>query len=121
MTINELQNKYYFHDSLLDEVIINKQESTVSLRIDFCFWAQDGYRDEEPETGMIVLSFKQVKRYPELEGEMDSYSILKTECPQEGSWLMVLLDDETDTCYELIIEAGEVSFSIEDDGNDQET
>ena len=118
MTINELQNKYYFHDSLFDEVIINKQESTVSLRIDFCFWAQDGYCDEHPETGMIVLLFKRVKRYPKLEGKIDSYSILKTECLQEGLWLIALLDDETDIFYELTIEADEVSFSIEDLGND---
>ncbi|MBQ7172422.1 MAG: hypothetical protein IJR89_09130 [Clostridia bacterium] len=118
MTINELQNKYYFHDSLLDEVIIDKQHATVSLRIDFCFWAQNGYKDEDPETGMIVLSFTGVKKYPEIEGELDSYSILKTSCLQDDTWLMVTLDDETDTCYELSISADKVTVIVEDSGND---
>ena len=64
----------YFHDSFLDEVIIDKQRVTVSLRIDFCFLARDGYLNDDPETGIVILEFKGVKNYPEIDGKLDSYS-----------------------------------------------
>ena len=115
MTINELQDKYYFHDSLLDEVIVDRSNSAVSMKIDFCYLAQEGYRDEDPETGIIVLTFSGVTQFPELEGKLDSYSILKTECECDGSWLMILLDDETTTCYESSIKAEIVSLEKGDD------
>ena len=52
-----LRINYYFHNSFLDEVIIDKQRVTVSLRIDFCFWARDGYLNDDPETGIVILEF----------------------------------------------------------------
>ena len=113
MTISELNRKYYFHDSLLEEIVVDKSNSTVAITIDFCFWAQDGYRNDDPETGIVILEFKGVKNYPEIDGKLDSYSILWTMVQQDGSWKMIVLDDETDKCYEVSIQADEVSINIE--------
>lgn len=113
MTINELNKAYYFHDSLLDNIEINRNRSTVVLTIDFCFWAQAGYKESDPETGIIKLSFSGVEIYPELEGDLDSYSILNTSCTDNGTWKVVALNDETDICYDIIIKANNVNFICE--------
>ena len=113
MTINELSKLYYFHDSLLDNIEINRDRFTVVLTIDFCFWAQAGYKESDPETGIIKLSFSGVEIFPELEGDLDSYSILNTSCTDDGTWTIVALDDETDICYNIIIKANDVNFICE--------
>ena len=110
MRILELNKTYYFHDSLLDNIEINRDQATVTLTIDFCFWAQEGYNESDPETGTIRLFFSGVDLFPELEGEVGSYSILNTNCTDDGTWIVVALDDETDVCYSIMIRAKSVDI-----------
>lgn len=113
MKLEELDKYYYFHDSLLDNIKINREQATVVLTIDFCFWAQTDYKEADPETGIIKLVFSGVEIYPELEGNLDSYSILNTSYTADGAWMLVVLDDETDNCYKIIIKANDVNFICE--------
>lgn len=110
MTLKELNSNYYFHDSLLDKIEVDRVQATVVLTIDFCFWAQEDYKETDPETGIIKLSFSEVEIFPELEGDLDSYSILNTSYTDDGSWMVVALDDETDNCYRISIKANGVSL-----------
>ena len=110
MTIFELQRTYYFHDSLLDNIEIDREQSTVTMIIDFCFWAQEDYKESDPETGIIKLSFSGVDYFPKLEGEIGSYSIIKTTCTYDSTWIVSALDDETDVWYSIEIRAKNVEF-----------
>ncbi len=110
MTVSELEQKYYFHDSLLDKISIDRQTSTVFVFIDFCYWAQKDYNNHSSETGEICLTFSGVKEYPNLEGELSAFSILDTQCEDNNTWKVAALDDDTDTYYEFQIEATDVQF-----------
>ena len=58
MKINELLNKYTFHDSLLENISYDKENSKLTLTIDFCFWMQNDYDESQPETGNMCDFFE---------------------------------------------------------------
>ena len=56
----EQLTKYDFHDSLLERVSYDKDNSKVFLEIDFCNWKQTWYSESDEETLMISLVFENV-------------------------------------------------------------
>lgn len=75
MNIQELINRYDFHDSLIECIYFDQKEKDLTIDIDFCCWAQEGYIESDPETKMIKVKFKNVNSYEGLSGVIDSYSI----------------------------------------------
>lgn len=100
MTINSFLSEHYLHDSLVEKVTY--ENNTVDLTIDFCFWMQDGYRENEPETGIIHLHFTDVASFSGPSGPLDDYSILEADY-QEGCLTLLLMDDFNNTSYEVKI------------------
>ena len=107
MKINELLNKYTFHDSLLENISYDKENSILTLTIDFCFWMQNDYDESQPETGHIKLLFKNIENYDGLVGDIDSYSILKTSYANDVLTIS-LLDDFHDEYHEITIHSQNV-------------
>lgn len=100
MTIYELLNTYYLHDSLVEKILY--ENNTVELTIDFCFWMQEGYREGDPETGIIHLRFLDVRNMSGPIGNINDYSILETDY-HDRCFSLLLMDDFNNTCYELKI------------------
>lgn len=98
MYINDFLSTYELHDSLLTNVEINGD--SLELTVDFCYWMQDGYRDDEPETGVLRLRFVEISGYNGPIGEIDDYSILKAEYAG-GRFNLLLLDDFNDRSHVL--------------------
>ncbi len=100
MTINDFLSKYYLHDSLVEKV--THENNTVALTIDFCFWMQEGYRDEDPETGIVHLLFPDVTFFSGPTGVIDDYSILEANY-QDNCLALLLMDDFNNKTYKLQI------------------
>ena len=60
MKCSELISQYDLHDSLLEAVAVSDNGHTVDLTIDFCNWAQNQYKETEPETYLIRVTFSNV-------------------------------------------------------------
>ena len=102
MKINELLSKYTFHDSLLENILYENENSKLILTIDFCFWMQNDYDESQPETGPIKLIFNNIENYNGLIGDIDSYSILDTSYNNDVLTIS-LLDDFHDEYHEITI------------------
>ena len=100
MTINSFLSDHYLHDSLVEKVTY--ENDAVDLTIDFCFWMQEGYRENEPETGIIHLHFPDVTSFSGPSGSLDDYSILEADY-QDCCLTLLLMDDYNNTSYELKI------------------
>lgn len=60
MTLYELREKYYFHDSSIVKVDFDADKKVLTLKISFCFWMQEWYDESEPTNGLIRLTFEDV-------------------------------------------------------------
>ena len=60
MTLYELREKYYFHDSSIEKVVFDADKKILTLEIEFCFWMQEWYDKSEPSNGLIRLTFEDV-------------------------------------------------------------
>ena len=100
MTINSFLSDHYLHGSLVEKVTY--ENDAVDLTIDFCFWMQEGYRENEPETGILHLHFPDVTSFIGPSGSLDDFSILEANY-QDACLILLLMDDFNNTSYELKI------------------
>ena len=92
MTLYELREKYYFHDSNIVKVDFDTDKKVLTLEIEFCFWWQPAYDKSEPSNGLIRLTFAGVSLFEYdaaiadriFSDELDS-EILKGELDEEGN------------------------------------
>jgi uncharacterized ubiquitin-like protein YukD len=80
LRISELLESYNFHDSLLDNIII--EDDCVTLLVDFCNWMQEKYDESIPETEEIKIIFSKVMDVEGNDYELDSDSILEVQQQQ---------------------------------------
>lgn len=85
MKINELINKYYFHDSLVTNLNFGNNE--VKINIELCNWKQKGYLKNEPEMKYIELIFKDVTcyKFDSIEENIDYDTILEVSYSGENN------------------------------------
>ncbi len=108
MTGSEFVANYIMHDSLIDSVVVQDDGTRVVLVIDFAFWMQEGYKESDPETGMIKVTFNDVSYYsiPD-DADWNEISILETHL-ENGQVKFALMNDMTDDYLEIIIESSSV-------------
>ena len=118
MTLPDFIANYIMHDSFIDKVEILENGSTIALWIDFAFWMQNGYKENDPETGVIKVIFNGVTNYSIPENvNWDEISIL--EMKMDGECIVfAMINDMTDDYLEININADHVSVEVEDNGND---
>lgn len=92
MKIQDFDKKYYFHDSLVDSIIYNSEKHELVITFDFCYWAQADYKKNKPETGLLRVTFKGVKKYDGVQGT------------NKRKWWAVLDGDVKDDKYHLFIQ-----------------
>ena len=93
MTLQELDKKYYFHDSSIISINYDKEKNIVEMLIDFCFWMQEDFKEGEPENGEAKLIFRQAHNYDGPLGELNSNSILRTFVKENNQFLLCMSDD----------------------------
>ena len=95
MKINDLINKYYFHDSLVTNISPSNNE--VRINIELCNWKQKGYLKNEPEMREVELIFKDVScyKFDSIEGNIDYDTILEVSYSGENNEkIKFVLEDE---------------------------
>lgn len=63
MTAHDFVKNYNMHDSLIDNVEILDNGKTIVLWIDFSYWMQEDYKDGDPDTGKLKITFYDVEDY----------------------------------------------------------
>ena len=121
MTLHELREKYYFHDSSIVKVAFDADKKILTLEIEFCFWWKPWYNKSEPSNGLIRLTFEDVSLFEYDDDiadrifldELDS-EILKVELDAEGNLVFFSVetpdfsDDDEYIYWQLKINAANV-------------
>ena len=100
MTINELLDKYHFHDSTIEEITYYISNGKLEFIIDFCYWLQNGYSDGDKENGLVKLCFSSVDDYEWKTGVIDSFAILEIDI-EDSTVKMNILDAFNNKFYEI--------------------
>ena len=113
MKICELLEIYNFHDSLVEEIV--HAEEKIQIRIDFCNWKQDGYKDGDEETKEMSLIFENVYHtdIPAIKPNSDEIIDVKEVKNNESETgiELLLFNDIKGTTYSVVIFAKSVSIS----------
>ena len=121
MTLYELRERYYFHDSSIVKVDFDADKKILTLEIFFCFWMQEFYDKNEPSNGLIRLTFEDVSLFEYdddianriFPDELDS-EILEGELDEERNLVFFSVetpdfsDDDEDIYWQLKINAANV-------------
>ena len=115
MKLTEFVKSYNFHDSYIETIEYNEKEEEITAVIHFAFWMQDGYVVGTPETGLIRVLFKGVKKYICENGDPAGafVGILGSEII-DGELVINFVDDESVEYFEMKISAEEVFVEVQD-------
>lgn len=109
MTIKEFVQNYNLHDSLLERIDYDKEAATVTLHVDFCYWQQNSYTDEMPETGNIIIKFSKCVDFQYIPYRINSDEISKVVSNNENEIVLTVFNDLSGKYIELKIIASSVS------------
>ena len=70
MTIKDFISNYKLHDSLVENITQNTETSELILSIDFCYWMQGNYNNEEPMITVELCPY--VGNYPYPNSDFDT-------------------------------------------------
>ena len=105
--------KYDFHDSLLEKILYDKDNSKVFLEIDFCNWKQTWYSESDEETSVISLVFENASDVIIPTFKLNSDEIIEFELLSGKGIRIVVFNDIDDSSYEIIINAETVEILSE--------
>lgn len=110
MKPSEFVSRYNLHDSFIESVASNPTDCALTLRIHFAYWMQKDYQHECPETGILIITFHNVRQYQCEDGDPTGrfVGILDAES-QADSITINLLDDETGHCFCMLITADDIT------------
>ena len=111
MTIQELENKYYFHDSSITNIDYSKEQEKLDILIVFCYWAQEWYKEGDPELMDIKLSFKGIKDYDGIVGNINYFSILDGDI-QNDKYHLLIEDGFHQEYFEYYLEPSSAEVEI---------
>ena len=60
MTIKDFAEKYNLHDSGIEKIFYDAENKKLVLTIEFCFWMQNWFVEDEPSNGRISATFENV-------------------------------------------------------------
>ncbi|MDO4569034.1 MAG: hypothetical protein Q4D38_01455 [Planctomycetia bacterium] len=120
MKLQELLEKYEFHDSGLEGVLYHSETQHAEVEIEFCNWKQDYFKKGMPEQPIIRLVFTGVSemehagldQYDEGNTILDA-SLVQNHSVQEGIEFLVY-NVQTNEAKHLRIFAEDVEFVMVD-------
>lgn len=102
---------YDFHDSLLENIIYDSQNNKLSLEVDFCCWKQNGYKENDDETEMIVLNFENVRYVSIPDITLNSDEIIEFNLSENNTCLKIVVFNDLDNIpYEIVVMADVVDI-----------
>lgn len=111
MTIQELDNKYYFHDSMITHVDYLSEAHRLEITMDFCYWAQEWYKEDDPELMELKLTFEGIKEYDGIIGDIDYYSIVDGDI-KDGKYHLFIEDEFNQKTYEYYLEPSSADVEV---------
>ena len=109
MTAERFVTDFIMHDSLMEDVVIRDNGTTIVMLIDFAFWMQRWYKKTEPETGTLKVVFEHVGDYSiPNDTNWDEISILETNA-NGSSVKFLLMNDSTDDYLEIVINSNQIT------------
>ena len=111
MTIQELNTQYYFHDSMITNVSYSAETQRLIFIIEFCNWAQEWYKEGEPELLKMEIVFEGITDYDGIVGDIDYFSILDADI-KEGKYHLLIEDDFHQKTYEYFLSPTNVEIKI---------
>ena len=63
MKIQEFVSNYIMHDSLIESIEKESNNTTIIMVINFAFWMQKSYEENDPETGLLKVIFHNVSEF----------------------------------------------------------
>jgi len=111
MTIQELNKKYYFHDSMITEIHYSQTSQELEIIMDFCNWAQKSYENSDPELLKLKIKFEGVLDYDGITGEIDYFSILIAEVKND-KFHLIIEDDFNQQYYEYYFSSSNVETEV---------
>ncbi|MBR4153409.1 MAG: hypothetical protein IKT98_10695 [Selenomonadaceae bacterium] len=113
MTIAEFDEKYYLHDSSIENIDFDANKKVLKFKIFFCFWMQLWYDKNEPPNGWIRVTFNDVSCFEYyaaiadriFDAEIDS-EIRSSKLDKDGNFTIFAVDtdfnSERDDIYYLL-------------------
>lgn len=113
MTIKEFVDRFYLHDSGVQEIKKIKDDKIIEMYVDFCYWMQDDYQDGDKENGNVKFVFYDVElfeiHYFDIEDHsFDDDCILECCIEKDNTLLFKMMKDIIGKYYEIRIAAGSV-------------
>ena len=104
LTITEFAEKYYLHDSNIEKINFDEKTKNLTLTIEFCFWMQNWYKNDEPTNGKISVTFENVSflEYDEnisekiFSNELDS-EIYSADIDEDGNFVIFSVETISDS------------------------
>jgi len=115
MKIDEFITNYNLHDSLLEDIKYDISNNIVLLIVDFCYWQQNNYKNETPETGTIIIEFSETTELLYEPYKINSDEILKVYSNKENTITIMVYNDLSEECKEITIKANNVRIRMIDD------
>ena len=106
MNIKEFAEKYYLHDSSIEKINFDEKNKILTLTIEFCFWMQNWYKNDEPTNGKISVTFENVLLFEYddnisekiFSNELDS-EIYSAELDEDENFVFFSVDTACDDIY----------------------
>lgn len=111
MTIQELCKKYYFHDSMITKISYSKDIKELEFMLEFCNWAQNDYKENDPELLKMKLTFESILDYDGITGDIDYFSVLDCDIVDDR-FHMLIEDDFHQEVYEFYLNPSNVKVEI---------
>lgn len=121
MTAAEFAERYYLHDSGIEQIDFDADKKILTLTIDFCFWWQSWYDKSTPPNGFICVTFKDVSLFSYddyaadriFAAELDN-EILDADLDEQGTLTLGIYDylPSEETFYQLKICAATVEVVV---------
>ena len=90
MNAKDFLKQHNLIGSLLESIAVDREDRSVCLEIDYCYWQQSNYNEGDEETGIVFLKFENCTSYSFDEHPLNSDEIVKVE----------ITDNEIDICLE---------------------
>ena len=106
MNIKEFAEKYYLHDSSIEKINFDEKNKILTLTIEFCFWMQNWYKNDEPTNGKISVTFENILLFEYdnnisekiFSNELDS-EIYSAELDEDENFVFFSVDTAYDDIY----------------------
>ena len=110
MYISNFFSQYNLHDSLLESIKFDEINKLAILTVDFCYWQQEKYMDNQPETGMVNIIFTNVSHFNYEPYSINSDEITDVKLNSDNSVTIVTLNDITNESHTILIAADNVQI-----------